>query len=69
MTGMAMAPLVAGNPVIIKPAEQSSIIGALLSEILQELDLPPGATRAQLDKAMQGHEIEECSATGKYTRH
>jgi RHH-type transcriptional regulator, proline utilization regulon repressor / proline dehydrogenase / delta 1-pyrroline-5-carboxylate dehydrogenase len=42
MTGMAMAPLVAGNPVIIKPAEQSSIIGALLSEILQELDLPPG---------------------------
>ena len=34
-----------------------------------KLDLPPGATRAQLDKAMQGHEIEECSATGKYARH
>jgi RHH-type proline utilization regulon transcriptional repressor/proline dehydrogenase/delta 1-pyrroline-5-carboxylate dehydrogenase len=42
MVGMAMAPLVAGNPVILKPAEQSSIIGALFAEILQELDLPPG---------------------------
>ena len=34
-----------------------------------KLDLPPGATRAQLDKAMQGHELEECSATGKYAKH
>jgi Raf kinase inhibitor-like YbhB/YbcL family protein len=34
-----------------------------------KLDLPPGATRAQLDKAMQGHELEECSAMGKYAKH
>jgi Raf kinase inhibitor-like YbhB/YbcL family protein len=31
-----------------------------------KLELPPGATRAQLDHAMHGHEIEECSHTGKY---
>lgn len=42
LCGMTVAPLVAGNPVILKPAEQSSIIAAKFFEILREQDLPPG---------------------------
>ncbi|QDU63113.1 1-pyrroline-5-carboxylate dehydrogenase 1 [Planctomycetes bacterium Pan216] len=42
LCGMTMAPLVCGNPVILKPAEQSSVIAARLVEILRGLDLPPG---------------------------
>jgi RHH-type proline utilization regulon transcriptional repressor/proline dehydrogenase/delta 1-pyrroline-5-carboxylate dehydrogenase len=42
LTGMATAALVAGNTVILKPAEQSGIIGAKLMECLQAAGLPPG---------------------------
>jgi RHH-type proline utilization regulon transcriptional repressor/proline dehydrogenase/delta 1-pyrroline-5-carboxylate dehydrogenase len=42
LTGMTTAPLVTGNTVIMKPAEQSSVIGAKLMEIWQEADVPPG---------------------------
>ena len=42
MCGMTMAPLVAGNPVIVKPAEQSSVVAAKFAEILRARDLPPG---------------------------
>ncbi len=42
LTGLTVAPLVAGNCVIIKPARQTSIIGATLMEILMEAGLPPG---------------------------
>ena len=42
LTGMATAALVTGNPVILKPAEQSSIVGAKLMEVLMEAGLPPG---------------------------
>jgi RHH-type proline utilization regulon transcriptional repressor/proline dehydrogenase/delta 1-pyrroline-5-carboxylate dehydrogenase len=42
LTGMATAALVAGNTVILKPAEQSSIIGSLLMECLQAAGVPPG---------------------------
>ena len=42
LTGMATAALVAGNTVILKPAEQSSIIAAKLMECLQAAGLPPG---------------------------
>ncbi len=42
LTGMATAALVAGNTVIMKPAEQSSVIAAKLMEIFQEIGLPPG---------------------------
>lgn len=42
LCGMAMAPLVAGNTVILKPAEQSNAIAAQFVEILKSLDLPPG---------------------------
>ncbi|MGF1579364.1 MAG: L-glutamate gamma-semialdehyde dehydrogenase [Gemmataceae bacterium] len=42
LTGMTAAALVTGNTVVMKPAEQSSVIGAKLMEIMQEIGLPPG---------------------------
>jgi RHH-type proline utilization regulon transcriptional repressor/proline dehydrogenase/delta 1-pyrroline-5-carboxylate dehydrogenase len=42
LTGMTVAALVTGNTVVMKPAETSSVIGALLMEIFEELELPPG---------------------------
>jgi RHH-type proline utilization regulon transcriptional repressor/proline dehydrogenase/delta 1-pyrroline-5-carboxylate dehydrogenase len=42
LTGMATAALVAGNTVILKPAEQSGVIGAKLMECLQAAGLPAG---------------------------
>jgi RHH-type proline utilization regulon transcriptional repressor/proline dehydrogenase/delta 1-pyrroline-5-carboxylate dehydrogenase len=42
LCGMTAAPLVTGNTVIMKPAEQSSVIGAKLMEVFQEVGLPPG---------------------------
>jgi RHH-type proline utilization regulon transcriptional repressor/proline dehydrogenase/delta 1-pyrroline-5-carboxylate dehydrogenase len=42
LCGMATAALVTGNTVVMKPAEQSSVIGAKLMEVLQEVGLPPG---------------------------
>jgi len=43
LTGLTVAPLVAGNCIIIKPARQTSIIGALLMEIMGEAGVPAGA--------------------------
>jgi RHH-type proline utilization regulon transcriptional repressor/proline dehydrogenase/delta 1-pyrroline-5-carboxylate dehydrogenase len=43
LTGMTAASLVTGNCVIVKPAEQSPVTGALLIEILRAAGLPPGA--------------------------
>lgn len=42
LTGMTTAALVTGNTVIMKPAEQSSVIGAKLMEIFREVGVPPG---------------------------
>ena len=42
LCGMAAAALVAGNPVILKPAEQSSVVGAKLMECFQAAGAPPG---------------------------
>ena len=42
LAGMTAAALVTGNPVIMKPAEQSTVIGAKLMEVFQEAGLPPG---------------------------
>jgi RHH-type proline utilization regulon transcriptional repressor/proline dehydrogenase/delta 1-pyrroline-5-carboxylate dehydrogenase len=42
LCGMSAAALVTGNTVVIKPAEQSSVIGALFMEVLQESGLPEG---------------------------
>jgi RHH-type proline utilization regulon transcriptional repressor/proline dehydrogenase/delta 1-pyrroline-5-carboxylate dehydrogenase len=43
LTGLTVAPLVAGNAVIMKPAKQTSIIGAVLMDTLVEAGVPPGA--------------------------
>jgi RHH-type proline utilization regulon transcriptional repressor/proline dehydrogenase/delta 1-pyrroline-5-carboxylate dehydrogenase len=42
LAGLVAAPLVAGNAVIMKPAEQTSLIGALLMDVLLEAGVPPG---------------------------
>jgi RHH-type proline utilization regulon transcriptional repressor/proline dehydrogenase/delta 1-pyrroline-5-carboxylate dehydrogenase len=42
LCGMTTAALVTGNTVIMKPAEQSSVIGAKLMEVFQEVALPAG---------------------------
>ncbi len=42
LAGMTVAPLVAGNTVILKPAEQASIVAAKFAEILRDLGLPAG---------------------------
>jgi RHH-type proline utilization regulon transcriptional repressor/proline dehydrogenase/delta 1-pyrroline-5-carboxylate dehydrogenase len=43
LTGMAAAALVTGNTVILKPAEQSSVIAAKLMEVVRAAGLPRGA--------------------------
>ncbi len=40
LCGMTVAPLVAGNPVIMKPSEQSSAIGLALYKILRDAGVP-----------------------------
>jgi RHH-type proline utilization regulon transcriptional repressor/proline dehydrogenase/delta 1-pyrroline-5-carboxylate dehydrogenase len=42
LCGMAVAAVVSGNTVVMKPAEQSGIVGAKLMECLLEAGLPPG---------------------------
>ncbi len=42
LTGMTVAALVSGNTVIMKPAEQSSVIAAKLMEIARDAGIPPG---------------------------
>ena len=41
LTGMTAATLVTGNCAVVKPAEQSPVMGAFLMEILREANLPP----------------------------
>ncbi len=45
LTGMTAAALVAGNCAVVKPAEQSPVLGALLVEILREAGLPGSAVQ------------------------
>jgi RHH-type proline utilization regulon transcriptional repressor/proline dehydrogenase/delta 1-pyrroline-5-carboxylate dehydrogenase len=42
LCGMTVAPLVGGNTVVIKPAEQTSVLGATFMELLEEAGCPPG---------------------------
>ena len=42
LCGMTIAALVAGNTVVIKPAEQSPVIGARFMSLMQEAGLPEG---------------------------
>src|SRR3990167_3100140 len=43
LTGMVAAALVTGNTVVMKPAEQTPLIGALLNDILRKGGVPAGA--------------------------
>jgi RHH-type proline utilization regulon transcriptional repressor/proline dehydrogenase/delta 1-pyrroline-5-carboxylate dehydrogenase len=42
LAGMTTAALVTGNTAVMKPAEQSAVVGAKLMEVFQEVGLPPG---------------------------
>jgi RHH-type transcriptional regulator, proline utilization regulon repressor / proline dehydrogenase / delta 1-pyrroline-5-carboxylate dehydrogenase len=42
LTGMTTAALATGNTVVMKPAEQSSIVAAKLMEIFREVEIPAG---------------------------
>jgi len=42
LTGMVSAALVTGNTVIMKPAEQSAVCGALVMEMFEQAGIPPG---------------------------
>jgi RHH-type proline utilization regulon transcriptional repressor/proline dehydrogenase/delta 1-pyrroline-5-carboxylate dehydrogenase len=42
LCGMTVAALVTGNPVIMKPAEQTGIVAAKLMQIIQAAGAPPG---------------------------
>jgi len=66
LAGMTAAALVAGNCVLMKPAEQSPLMGACLHEILRQAGVPDGACQllqgggeigAQLVRAPQVHLI------------
>jgi RHH-type proline utilization regulon transcriptional repressor/proline dehydrogenase/delta 1-pyrroline-5-carboxylate dehydrogenase len=43
LCGMTAAALVAGNCAIMKPSEQSAVIGARLARLFREAGIPPGA--------------------------
>lgn len=45
LTGMTVASLVAGNTVVMKPAEQSSIIAAELMRMMMEVGFPKGVVQ------------------------
>ncbi len=42
LTGMAAAAVVSGNAIIMKPSDQTPVLGARLMELFQEAQLPPG---------------------------
>ncbi len=42
LTGMATGPVAAGNTVVIKPASDTPVIGALFMELVEEAGLPAG---------------------------
>jgi RHH-type transcriptional regulator, proline utilization regulon repressor / proline dehydrogenase / delta 1-pyrroline-5-carboxylate dehydrogenase len=42
LCGLTVAPVVGGNTVIMKPAEQTSVVASKFMDILREVGLPPG---------------------------
>ncbi|MDA8194209.1 MAG: L-glutamate gamma-semialdehyde dehydrogenase [Thermaerobacter sp.] len=42
LTGMSSAAIVAGNPIVLKPASPTPVMGALFAEIMEEAGLPAG---------------------------
>src|SRR5262245_65701279 len=57
LTGMTAATLVTGNCAVVKPAEQSPVMGALLMEILSEADLLQAECTLMMGGADYGAEI------------
>jgi RHH-type transcriptional regulator, proline utilization regulon repressor / proline dehydrogenase / delta 1-pyrroline-5-carboxylate dehydrogenase len=61
LCGMTTAALVAGNPTIMKPAEQSSVIASKLMEVFEEAGFPPGVVQylpgvgEEIGPALVGH--------------
>lgn len=61
LCGMTTAALVAGNPTIMKPAEQSSVIAAKLTAVFEEAGFPPGVVQylpgigEEIGPALVGH--------------
>jgi RHH-type proline utilization regulon transcriptional repressor/proline dehydrogenase/delta 1-pyrroline-5-carboxylate dehydrogenase len=61
LCGMASAAVVTGNTVILKPAEQSSVVGAKLMECFQQAGAPPGVVNflpgigEEIGPALVGH--------------
>lgn len=61
LCGMTAAALVAGNPTIMKPAEQSSVIASKLMEVFHEAGFPPGVVQylpgigEEIGPALVGH--------------
>jgi RHH-type proline utilization regulon transcriptional repressor/proline dehydrogenase/delta 1-pyrroline-5-carboxylate dehydrogenase len=45
LCGMTAAALVTGNTAIMKPSEQSAIVGAKLMEVFREVGMPPGVVQ------------------------
>ncbi len=43
LCGLTVAPLVAGNAIIVKPSQQTPVIAAVFVDILLEAGVPPGA--------------------------
>jgi len=54
LTGMASAALVTGNAVILKPAEQSSVMAFHITQILREAGVPPAVLQCLPG---MGHEV------------
>ena len=63
LTGMTTAALATGNTVVMKPAEQSTVIAAKLMEIFQELALPAGVLNY-----LPGHGSVAGPAAGRASR-
>jgi RHH-type proline utilization regulon transcriptional repressor/proline dehydrogenase/delta 1-pyrroline-5-carboxylate dehydrogenase len=61
LTGMTAAAFVAGNTVVMKPAEQSSVIAAKLMEVFEEAGVPAGVVNflpgigEEIGPALVGH--------------
>lgn len=74
LTGMTAAALVAGNTVVMKPAEQSAVTGAKLMEVFLEAGFPPGVVNylpgvgEEIGPALVGHKDTSLIAfTGSQT--
>ena len=65
LTGMSTAALVTGNTVVMKPAEQSSIIAAGLMDVFLEAGLPP-EVRANLSAAFASRRAALVVATNAF---